>query len=727
MATPYSYYPIPKTGVGFHDSSNTGAIPANLDVWAQAMAAEGVSVYKVLADGVNKVNMAAALVRAGIVPIVRLYGHQPHPRLTVHPGWVAPYVAAGARLFEWGNEPNIGGDEWENGTFPPRSEFGRLIGEQWIRNAAQIRSEGGIPMFVAMTPGGYHDHRTAYRQILDYLHSAGKLGTLEQAALAIHPRPHTVPPHVPPTDALTVAFKEYEWIAGLFQTYLGWVPPMYATEHGYSPNDSTPTGYPPIDENQAAAYNRVLFEMMNPAHPDKCPRYLLGLAYWLETEGGTWVRDEAFRHRFPGEPTVWGHTFLAMNINWDRRAYVTGGTAPPPPPEPLPPPPGDDIQLPAWCSVTRAVVPAGGRYWHLKRAYWQDSDTSGGTHHIYALNPHDATVEIVANVEGTSVVIRARLDKPANEPAGNIAMTGGGNRYRAALEGGGTILSDSVSGMTMPQNQHVSYFLEWEQRVRGDGVIDLWSNHHSSRAGQAPKYVILHSTASPAGSTLASTAAYLKQNDRGVSIHELVGDATVYRMVTDDRAAHHAEAPTAQLPGGEPNYLNNELTWGIEGFQIGATPVSAAVARLMLERVVLACRRLGIPSARVLAHREIDPTRRTDPLGIEMGQFRAAVAAALNEVPTPPPPPPDDTVLKQLLLDEAERRVVLRFNPSAAIQRAIFAGDFDQFTPNSPEFTLAHEGKTYVAQRAENGRGVVRVYFALMGDWGNVKYAERAA
>jgi hypothetical protein len=173
----------------------------------------------------------------------------------------------------------------------------------------------------------------------------------------------------------------------------------------------------------------------------------------------------------------------------------------------------------------------------------------------------------------------------------------------------------------------------------GTQVIDLWSNHYSSRAGQAPKYVILHSTASPAGSTLASTAAYLKQNDRAVSIHELVGDATVYRMVADERGAHHCESPTAQLPGGEPNYLNNELTWGIEGFQIGATPVSAAVARLMLERVVLACRRLGIPSARVVAHREIDPTRRTDPLGIEMGQFRAAVAAALNEVPVPPPPP----------------------------------------------------------------------------------------
>jgi hypothetical protein len=195
----------------------------------------------------------------------------------------------------------------------------------------------------------------------------------------------------------------------------------------------------------------------------------------------------------------------------------------------------------------------------------------------------------------------------------------------------------------------------------GTTMIDLWSNHYSSRAGQAPKYIVLHSTASPVGSTLASTAAFLKQNDRAVSIHELVGDATVYRMVTDDRAAHHAEAPTAQLPGGEPNYLNNELTWGIEGFQIGTTPVSAAVARLMLERVVLACRRLNIPSSRVLAHREIDPTRRTDPLGIDMIQFRAALRVALNEVPPPPPPPPVEPRYDKMAWSiEEAARILLR-------------------------------------------------------------------
>lgn len=166
-------------------------------------------------------------------------------------------------------------------------------------------------------------------------------------------------------------------------------------------------------------------------------------------------------------------------------------------------------------------------------------------------------------------------------------------------------------------------------------VIDLPSNHSSSRAGHQVKYIVLHSTATPQGGTLASTANYLKQNDRGVSIHELVGANTVYRMVPDDKAAHHCESDSARLPNGEPSYLNNELTWGIEAFQIADTPVASDVARTMLARVVEACRRLRVPSARVISHAEMDPTRRSDPVGVNMAQFRIAVANALGETSTP--------------------------------------------------------------------------------------------
>jgi hypothetical protein len=128
--------------------------------------------------------------------------------------------------------------------------------------------------------------------------------------------------------------------------------------------------------------------------------------------------------------------------------------------QPLPFAPSSDIRLPEWCKVERASVSAGQPYWHLKRAYWQDSDQSGGTHHIYALNPHDPTVTLV--VRWDSHADRVPLEKPENEPAGNYPMFGA--LYSAGLEGRGTAISDSVSGMKLPQNQHVSYFLEWELR-----------------------------------------------------------------------------------------------------------------------------------------------------------------------------------------------------------------------------------------------------------------------
>lgn len=72
--------------------------------------------------------------------------------------------------------------------------------------------------------------------------------------------------------------------------------------------------------------------------------------------------------------------------------------------------------------------------------------------------------------------------------------------------------------------------------------------------------------------------------------------------------------------------------------------------------------------------------------------------------------------------DEAQARQVIQFNPSAALQRRIFA---DRLVPNSTEFSLSVDGVDYTAQRAENlANGQVRVYYVANGDWGNVRFVE---
>lgn len=81
--------------------------------------------------------------------------------------------------------------------------------------------------------------------------------------------------------------------------------------------------------------------------------------------------------------------------------------------------------------------------------------------------------------------------------------------------------------------------------------------------------------------------------------------------------------------------------------------------------------------------------------------------------------------LGETLLREGEKRLALRFNPNAVLQKQIFA---DGFVPNSGEFGVQGSDGSYLAQRAENlANGEVRVYYAVVGDWGNIHAAARDA
>lgn len=169
-------------------------------------------------------------------------------------------------------------------------------------------------------------------------------------------------------------------------------------------------------------------------------------------------------------------------------------------------------------------------------------------------------------------------------------------------------------------------------------VVNKPSNHWSERGGQPTRYGVVHSTVTPRNGSFESTATFLKQNTRGVSIHELVGSNKVYVMVPDAKAAHHCESDSVRLPGGEPSIFANELTWGIEGCQVDGSPMAPDVQENLFQRVLLAAHRLNIPSHRWVGHGEIDPTRRSDPVGIDMVQFRTRLAQELGETPQPQDP-----------------------------------------------------------------------------------------
>lgn len=88
----------------------------------------------------------------------------------------------------------------------------------------------------------------------------------------------------------------------------------------------------------------------------------------------------------------------------------------------------------------------------------------------------------------------------------------------------------------------------------------------------------------------------------------------------------------------------------------------------------------------------------------------------------PVEPPPSGT-LSEALIKAGAAAQVIQFNPSAAIQKVIFA---DGFVPNSPEFDVAFGETRYVAQRAEHlSSGEVRIYYCAVGDYGNVRFVVR--
>lgn len=79
--------------------------------------------------------------------------------------------------------------------------------------------------------------------------------------------------------------------------------------------------------------------------------------------------------------------------------------------------------------------------------------------------------------------------------------------------------------------------------------------------------------------------------------------------------------------------------------------------------------------------------------------------------------------LPQALIQKGNAAQVLQFNKNAALQKVIFR---DNFVPNSPEFNLTFEGKTYLAQRAENlTSGEVRVYYCEMGHFDAVQFVTK--
>lgn len=165
-------------------------------------------------------------------------------------------------------------------------------------------------------------------------------------------------------------------------------------------------------------------------------------------------------------------------------------------------------------------------------------------------------------------------------------------------------------------------------------VIDLPSVHHSPRGTARVWAIVVHATAG------TDSRAWLQRNPNGVSAHALISrDGTVYRMVPDDRAAHHVGYSRIVVGGRiitrstQPN--PNQVTLGVEleNLNDGRQPYPPAQLAALGWLLVEWSR--AHPDARLVLHREVDTQGKTDPAGLDWPTIYAAMAPWLA-APTAP-------------------------------------------------------------------------------------------
>lgn len=165
------------------------------------------------------------------------------------------------------------------------------------------------------------------------------------------------------------------------------------------------------------------------------------------------------------------------------------------------------------------------------------------------------------------------------------------------------------------------------------GILDRPSPNHGPRPGGVrPTILLLHYTGMK---TAQEAIERLCDPDAKVSSHYVVDeDGTILRLVEEDRRAHHAGVSHW---AGESDI--NSASIGIEIVNPGHEHGYRAFPEAQVDAVVALCRdvvaRWSIAAARVLAHSDVAPERKTDPGELFPWETLAAAGVGHWVVPEP--------------------------------------------------------------------------------------------
>lgn len=165
------------------------------------------------------------------------------------------------------------------------------------------------------------------------------------------------------------------------------------------------------------------------------------------------------------------------------------------------------------------------------------------------------------------------------------------------------------------------------------------ANWQSSRDGATPLVMIVHDTESPNGDSrryLQRGGSRADGSDRKVSIHALIRNGIIYRMVDDSRVANHAGGELRNGVYSSSFTVNgktyrgaqvNRYSLGVELEHIPGSPFYSD-ADLYALGWLLGYWRTQFGPLPALRHATVDPTRRSDPVGLSTEQIEAWVVRA---------------------------------------------------------------------------------------------------
>lgn len=148
------------------------------------------------------------------------------------------------------------------------------------------------------------------------------------------------------------------------------------------------------------------------------------------------------------------------------------------------------------------------------------------------------------------------------------------------------------------------------------------SPNKSSRRGEKISLVVVHSTEG----RFPGCADWLCSLTSGVSAHYLITrDARIFSLVEETFSAWHAGRSAFDFNGDgricEDERIINRRSIGIELEGVGGDYTDEQLSALneLVEELV---DRYWLRRERVVGHREIAPDRKTDPVGLDMDEFR---------------------------------------------------------------------------------------------------------